>query len=68
VSYTPRQNWGDVLRSQREYFDLREQYVQNLILWRTNEALIDGFLLHGGLDAAPSPTPPGHIDAVAQPR
>jgi outer membrane protein TolC len=63
-----RQNWGDVLRSQREYFDLREQYVQNLILWRTNEALINGFLLHGGLDAAPSPTPPGHIDAVAQPR
>lgn len=63
-----RQNWGDVLQSQRAYFDLREQYVQNLILWRTNEALINGFLLHGGLDAAPSPTPPGHIDAVAQPR
>ena len=63
-----RQNWGDVLRAQREYYELREQYVQNLILWRTNEALINGFLLHGGLDAAPSPTPPGHIDAVAQPR
>lgn len=63
-----RQNWGDVLRAQREYYHLREQYVNNLILWRTNETLVNGFLLHGGLEAAPAPTPPGHIDAVAQPR
>lgn len=63
-----RQNWDDVLKTQQEYYSLREQYVQNLIMWRTNETLINGFLLHGGLTAAPSPTPPGHIDSVAQPR
>ena len=63
-----RQNWGEVLSSQREYFTLRERYIENLISWRTNEALINGFLLHGGLEAAPNPTPPGHIDSVAQPR
>lgn len=63
-----RQNWGDVLKTQREYYQLREQYVHHLITWRTNETLINGFLLHGGLKAAESPTPPGHIDSVAQPR
>lgn len=63
-----RQNWGDVLDAQREYFDLRRQYIEHLVTWRRNEVLISGFLLHGGLDAAPNPTPPGHIDAVAQPR
>ena len=47
---------------------LREQFVHHLIAWRTNETLINGFLLHGGLKAAESPTPPGHIDSVAQPR
>ncbi|WP_291170370.1 TolC family protein [Gimesia sp.] len=63
-----RQNWGEVLKTQREYYQLREHYVHQLIAWRSNETLINGFLLHGGLKAAESPTPPGHIDSVAQPR
>lgn len=63
-----RQNWTDVLQSQEAYFNLQEQYVNNLVLWRQNETLINGFLLHGGLEAAPEPVPPGHIDSVPQPR
>ena len=44
------------------------EYVQNLVTWRESRTLIEGFLLTDGLDAPPNPTPPGHIDAVAQPR
>ena len=63
-----RQDWPDVLDAQREYFDLRHEYVERLTAWRENEVLLAGFLLHGGLDAPMNPTPPGHIDAVPQPR
>lgn len=44
------------------------EYTQNLVTWRESRTLIEGFLLTGGLDAPPNPTPPGHIDANAQPR
>ncbi len=63
-----RQNWGDVLAAQRRYFDLRALYVTHLIALRTNETLVNGYLLTGGLVAPPNATPPGHIDAVARPR
>ena len=63
-----RQEWPDVLDAQREYFDLRQMYVEHLTTWRENEVLLAGFLLHGGLDAPTGVTPPGHIDAVPQPR
>lgn len=63
-----RQNWSDVLNAQQVYFDLRHRYVEHLIAYRTNEVLINGFLLHDGLMAPPNPTPPGHIDSVPQPR
>lgn len=63
-----RQNWGAVLDSQRQYFTLKEQFVEQLITLRTGEVLINGFLLQGGLTAPTNPTPPGHIDAVARPR
>lgn len=63
-----RQNWSDVLETQQTWFDLQQQYIEQLIALRTNEVLIQGFLLHDGLMAPPNPVPPGHIDAVPQPR
>ena len=63
-----RAPWADVLAAERDYFMHRGQYITNLIAWRENEVSILGFLLHGGLTAPTNPTPPGHIDAVPQPR
>lgn len=63
-----RQQWGDVLATQQRYFGLRLLYVTNLIALRTNETLIQGYLLHGGLLPAPPPVPVGHLDVTAQPR
>ena len=65
---TDRAPWTDVLSAERDYFVHRSQYIENLIAWRENEVSILGFLLHGGLNAPTNPTPPGHIDAVPQPR
>ena len=63
-----RQDWKEVLHAQRDYYDLREQYVEWQVQMRRNETLIQGYLLHGGLMAAEGPTPVGHIDATARPR
>ncbi len=63
-----RAPWADVLAAEERYFDLRRQYIQNLISWRESEVLIMGFLLHDGLEAPPTPTPPGHINSVPKPR
>lgn len=63
-----RAPWTEVLAAERDYFQHRIQYVNNLVLWRENEVSIMGFLLHGGLSNPPTPVPPGHIDAVPQPR
>ena len=54
--------------AQREYIDLRHRYVEHLVAWRENEVLLAGFRLHGGPDAPMNPNPPGHLDAVPQPR
>lgn len=63
-----RVDWPDVLTAQHDYFDARLTQVDNLLHARTQEVLIYGYLLHDGLVAAPSITPPGHIDAVPKPR
>jgi outer membrane protein, heavy metal efflux system len=63
-----RIDWPDVLSAQHDYFDARLAHVGYLEQVRTNEVLIDGFLLHDGLMAAESPMPPGHIEAVPKPR
>jgi outer membrane protein TolC len=63
-----RIDWPEVLLAQQDYANARLTQIQNLESVRTNEVLIRGFLLHGGLMAAPGPTPPGHIDAVPKPR
>jgi outer membrane protein TolC len=63
-----RETWPNVLDAQRELYQRQVEYTQNLVTWREQRTLIEGFLLTGGLDAPPNPTPPGHIDANAQPR
>ena len=63
-----RETWPNVLDAQRELYMRQAEYVQNLVTWREQRTLIEGFLLTGGLNAPPNPTPPGHIDANAQPR
>ncbi len=63
-----RQTWPMVLDAQSELYQRQAEYVQNLVTLRESQTLIEGFLLTGGLEAPPNPTPPGHIDAVAQPR
>lgn len=62
-----RINWDEVLNSQQYYYMMKAEYIRNLIDWREAEVLIEGFLLHGGLDA-PSTMPAGHINAVPKPR
>jgi outer membrane protein TolC len=63
-----REEWPTVLDTHSEYTMRRIEQVQNLQQLRAAEILIDGYLLHDGLEAAPNPTPPGHIDAVPKPR
>lgn len=63
-----RVDWPDVLMAQHDYFDAQLQQVDNLLTVRKQETLIHGYLLHGGLTAAPGIAPPGHIDAVPKPR
>jgi outer membrane protein TolC len=63
-----RESWPNVLDAQADLYTRQAEYVQNLVAWRESQTLIEGFLLTGGLDAPPNPTPPGHIDATPQPR
>ena len=63
-----RETWPNVLDAQRELYMRQAEYTMNLVTWREQRTLIEGFLLTGGLDAPPNATPPGHIDAIAQPR
>lgn len=63
-----REEWPVVLDTYGEYTMRRIEQVQNLQQLRAAEILIDGYLLHDGLEAAPNPTPPGHIDSVPKPR
>ncbi len=60
--------WDDVLAAYDEYTRARIEYVMNLSAQRTSEILIDGFLLHGGLQTPSGPLPGGHIDSVPKPR
>ncbi len=60
--------WDDVLTAYDDYTRARVEYVMNLSAQRTSEILIDGFLLHGGLQTPSGPLPGGHIDSVPKPR
>ena len=63
-----RMSWPPVLMAYENYTRRRIELIDHLLSQRTSEIMIDGFLLHGGLNAAASPTPPGHIDATPNPR
>lgn len=60
--------WPAVLQSQRDLYLEQTRYVQHLVAWRSQETLITGFLLRGGLEPPTGPTPPGHISATPKPR
>ncbi|GJL73194.1 MAG: cytochrome c [Nitrosomonas sp.] len=63
-----RETWPAVLESQRDYFNNRMQYIDQLITLRTSRTAIEGFLLTDGLQGPQNVTPPGHIDAIPKPR
>ncbi len=63
-----RVDWPEVLEAQRDYFMARLEQIDYFRNVRTQETLIDGFMLQGGLMAAQAATPPGHIDSVPKPR
>lgn len=63
-----RVDWPEILDAQTALFTARLQQIDQFRDVRIQETLIDGFLLEGGLMAAESSTPPGHIDSVPKPR
>lgn len=63
-----RIGWPEVLKSYDDYTNSRIEYVKSQAEVRINEVLIDGFLLHGGLETPGGPLPHGHIDSVPKPR
>lgn len=63
-----RAAWPQVLETQRDYLDLYEDYLQNLVDARHAEARLNAFLLDDGLQQPPTPTPEGHRDATPKPR
>ena len=63
-----RAEWPDVLHAQEGYTKARIAMVEHQLSLRSSEIQINGYLLHGGLDAAPGPLPGGHIDSVPKPR
>ncbi len=60
--------WEVVLLGQQDFFMARLEQINQFRDVRIQEVMIDGYLLEGGLMAAQSSTPPGHIDAVPKPR
>ena len=64
----PRAAWPQVLDTQREYFELVEEIIGDLLGARRAEARIAALLLEDGLEQPAEPTPAGHRDAVAKPR
>lgn len=63
-----RAAWPQVLDAQREYYELYEEYLDNVLEARRAEVLINGFFLEDGLSPPPTPTPEGHRDATPRPR
>jgi outer membrane protein TolC len=63
-----RLDWPEVLKSQHEFVEARIEYVHHLVECKEAGLEVQGLLLTGGLIPPPGVTPPGHIDATAQPR
>jgi outer membrane protein TolC len=63
-----RSDWPPVLEAQKDFFDLRNEYIDHQLALRESEIAIKGFVLTGALVAPPGVTPSGHIDATPKPR
>lgn len=63
-----RLGWPEVLQAQEAYTTARVELVNQRRMQRTSEVMIDGYLLHGGLQTPNGPLPAGHIDSVPKPR
>ena len=63
-----RAAWPQVLDAQRDYYELVEEHLDYLLDARRAEAQLASYLLDGGLDQPPAPTPEGHRDATPKPR
>jgi cobalt-zinc-cadmium efflux system outer membrane protein len=63
-----RAAWPQVLDAERDYYEMLEDYLDNLVDARQAEARLTTFLLDGPLDQPPGPTPQGHRDATPRPR
>jgi cobalt-zinc-cadmium efflux system outer membrane protein len=63
-----RAAWPQVLDAQRDYYDLYEEYLENLLDARRAQVQIDTFLVDDGLRQPPEPTPEGHRETTPKPR
>jgi cobalt-zinc-cadmium efflux system outer membrane protein len=63
-----RLGWPEVLAAQEAYTTARIELVGHQQMQRTSEVMMDGYLLHGGLQTPDGPMPAGHIDSVPKPR
>jgi cobalt-zinc-cadmium efflux system outer membrane protein len=63
-----RAAWPQVLDAEREYYELADEYLDNLLEARRAEALLSTYLLDDGLTQPPAPTPEGHREATPRPR
>lgn len=63
-----RAAWPQVLDARRDYFEMLDDYLDNLLDARQAEARLTTFLLEGGLEQPQEPSPLGHRDATPRPR
>jgi cobalt-zinc-cadmium efflux system outer membrane protein len=63
-----RAAWPQVLDAQRQYYQLSDDYLDNLLIARQTEAKFATFFLEDGLSQPPTPSPEGHRDSTPKPR
>jgi len=63
-----RAAWPQVLDSRREYYDLYQDYQENLLAARRAEAELAAYLLDDGLSQPVPPEPEGHRESTPKPR
>jgi cobalt-zinc-cadmium efflux system outer membrane protein len=63
-----RAAWPQVLDSRREYYQLYEEYIENLLAARQAEAQLATHLLDDGLSQPATPEPEGHRESAPKPR
>jgi cobalt-zinc-cadmium efflux system outer membrane protein len=63
-----RAAWPQVVDAQREYFELYEMYLDELLAARRAEVKLRAYLLDDGLQQPPEPSPAGHRDSTPRPR